>query len=191
MTIAEQKAEIRKKLRSMRREQDRYAAAEASDLICKRVMALDEYKNAGVILAYMAARGEVDVGELVRDAVSSGKKATFPLCIENGGLKLLIPESLDSFTVGAYGILEPDPDKSTEISPKELDLIIVPAVAYTECCARLGQGGGYYDRLLAKTDACSVGVGFDFQLLPSLPTESHDRPLDYVVLPSNVFKRTE
>ena len=55
MTIAEQKAEIRKKLRSMRREQDRNAAAEASDLICKRVMALDEYKNAGVILAYMAA----------------------------------------------------------------------------------------------------------------------------------------
>ena len=134
---------------------------------------------------------EQDVGELVRVAVSSGKKAAFPLCIENGGLKLLIPESLDSFTVGAYGILEPDPDKSTEISPKELDLIIVPAVAYTECCARLGQGGGYYDRLLAKTDACSVGVGFDFQLLPSLPTESHDRPLDYVVLPSNVFKHAE
>lgn len=65
MTIAEQKAEIRKKLRSMRREQDRYAAAEASDLICKRVMELDEYKNAGVILAYMAARGEVDVGEQI------------------------------------------------------------------------------------------------------------------------------
>lgn len=191
MTIAEQKAEIRRKLRSMRREQDRNVAAEASDLICKRVMALEEYRNSSVILAYMAARGEVDVEAIVRDAVLSGKKAAFPLCTENGGLRLLIPESSDSFSVGAYGILEPNPEKSMEISPDELDLIIVPAVAYTECCARLGQGGGYYDRLLAKTDACSVGVGFDFQLLPSLPIEPHDRTLDYVVLPSGVFKRAE
>lgn len=188
---AERKAEIRKKIRRMRREQDVTAAAEASALICKRVKALEEYKNAGVMLAYMAARGEVDVAEIVRDAVSSGKKAAFPLCVDNGGLRLLIPESPDSFVKGAYGILEPDLEKSNEIYPEELDLIIVPAVAYTECCSRLGQGGGYYDRLLTKTNACSIGVGFDFQLLPFIPTEVHDKPLDYVVLPSCVFKRAK
>ncbi len=189
VSVAELKSNIRKALRKQRREQDVKLAYSASIEICKRVIGMPEYERADVILAYMCAKGEVDVSNIVKDAYSKGKRVAFPLCIENGGLRLLIPKTPESFTVGAYGIMEPAVDDSVEIEPSELDLIIVPAVAYTRECLRLGQGGGYYDRLLKKSSAFTVGVGYDFQLLESLPVEAHDIPLDCVALPSQLIRK--
>ena len=123
-------------------------------------------------------------------AKAAGKRIAFPLCIENGGLRLFVPNNgADSFVSGSYGILEPKPEDSTEVFAEDIDLIIVPAVAFTKECGRLGQGGGYYDRLLKKTGAFTVGVGYDFQLCESLPVEEHDMPLDCVALPGALFKK--
>lgn len=188
-SVAELKSKLRKILRKQRREQDAKLAHSASIEICDRVIGIPEYESSDVILAYMCAKGEVDVSKIVDDAISRGKRVAFPLCIANGGLRLLIPKTTESFTVGAYGIMEPAIDDSIEIEPSELDLIIVPAVAYTRECLRLGQGGGYYDRLLEKAAAFTVGVGYDFQLLESLPVEPHDIPLDCVALPSRLIRK--
>lgn len=188
-SVAELKSKLRKELRRQRREQDIKLAYSASIEICDRVIGMPEYERADVILAYMCAKGEVDVSKIVDDAHSRGKRVAFPLCIADGGLRLLIPQTPESFTVGAYGIPEPAIDDSIEVEPSELDLIIVPAVAYTRECLRLGQGGGYYDRLLGKTSAFTVGVGYDFQLLESLPVEAHDIPLDCVALPSQLIRK--
>lgn len=189
VSVAELKSNIRKALRKQRREQDAKLAHSASIEICDRVIGMPEYERADVILAYMCAKGEVDVSKIVDDAHSRGKHVAFPLCIADGGLRLLIPKTPESFTVGAYGIMEPAIDDSIEIESSRLDFIIVPAVAYTRECLRLGQGGGYYDRLLGKTSAFTVGVGYDFQLLDSLPVEAHDIPLDCVALPSQLIRK--
>lgn len=188
-SVAELKSKLRKELRRQRREQDIKLAYSASIEICDRVIGMPEYERADVILAYMCAKGEVDVSKIVDDAHSRGKRVAFPLCIADGGLRLLIPQTPESFTVGAYGIPEPAIDDSIEVEPSELDLIIVPAVAYTRECLRLGQGGGYYDRLLRKTSAFTVGVGYDFQLLDSLPVEKHDISLDCVALPRQLIRK--
>lgn len=188
-SVAELKSNIRKALRKQRREQDVALAYSASIEICNRVIGMPEYERADVILAYMCAKGEVDVSNIVKDAYSKGKRVAFPFCIANVGLRLLIPKTPESFTVGAYGIMEPSVDDSVEIEPSRLDLVIVPAVAYTRECLRLGQGGGYYDRLLKKTSAFTVGVGYDFQLLESLPVAAHDVPLDCVALPSQLIRK--
>ena len=129
--------------------------------------------------------GELDPMPLIECAKAAGKRIAFPLCIENGGLRLFVPNNgADSFVSGSYGILEPKPEDSTEVFAEDIDLIIVPAVAFTK-----EQGGGYYDRLLKKTGAFTVGVGYDFQLCESLPVEEHDMPLDCVALPGALFKK--
>lgn len=187
--LAERKAELRKELRKRRRELSEDEIRSASIKVAEKVKALEKYKKAEMILAYNAAMGELDVSYIIENAIASGKKVAFPLCISDGELKLLIPETPHSFNVGAYGILEPDEGRSHEVLADELDFIIVPAVGFTSDCARLGQGGGYYDRLLSKTFAYTVGVGYDFQLLPELPVELHDRRLDCVILPSKQYIR--
>ncbi len=185
--ILELKQQLRKTLRKQRREQDKEAAMAASKSICGKIIELDRFKRSDTILAYMCSKGEVDVGELIRYARLNGKRIAFPLCIDDGGLRILIPNTPTSFKVGAYGISEPDESDSTEIEVSQIDMIIVPAVGFTRNGQRLGQGGGYYDRLLQKNDAYTVGVGFDFQLLESLPLEEHDRSLDCIVTPSELF----
>ncbi len=187
-SVPELKAALRKEIRAKRRSLDTEAVSDASSAVAEQLLKLPEIKNAGLILSYMPVKNELDVRELNSILVSQGKKIAYPLCIEDGGLRLFVPESGNAFTVGSYGILEPDTERSSEVFPENLDAVIVPAVAFTKDCMRLGQGGGYYDRLLTKTDAVTVGVGYDFQLLKSLPLESHDRPLDFVVVPSGVFK---
>ena len=186
--IAEQKRLLRKQLRAMRRALTREEVETASSAAAQRVIALPEFQKAELILSYMSAKNELDAAKINEAARAMGKRVAFPLCIENGGLRLLVPRSPDAFNTGSYGILEPDPERSDEVTPGELGLIIVPAVAFDEGRRRLGQGGGYYDRLLEKTQAVTVGVGYDFQLVESLPLEPHDRALDIVALPSALIR---
>lgn len=187
---AELKADIRKQMRAMRKALDAGAVKAASDSAAERVLALPQFEDAKLLMAYMPAKNELDPTPIIERARAAGKRVAFPLCIENGGLRLFVPNGADSFAVGSYGILEPKPEASTEVFAEDIDLIIVPAVAFTSQCGRLGQGGGYYDRLLKKTKAFTVGVGYDFQLCESLPTEEHDMPLDCVALPGALFKKS-
>ena len=83
---------------------------------------------------------------------------------------------------GAYGIKEPQGENP--VPPAEIDLIIVPAMAFDPCGNRLGRGKGFYDRLLRQTHATCIGVAFDFQLLDALPTDSHDIKMDYIFTPN-------
>ncbi len=182
-----EKSSLRSSLRKKRRELPREERSAAAEKVAKRVIALEQYESSHCILAYMAAKGELDVSPIVENARANGKKIAFPLCIENRGLRLLVPHSPDSFVFGAYGIKEPDERDSDEISVAELDFIIVPGVGFDDECRRLGQGGGYYDCLLGKSSAFACGVGYDFQLCDKLPTEPHDRSIDCVVFPCGVY----
>lgn len=78
---------------------------------------------------------------------------------------------------------EPHPDRYTAVDPSEVDVILVPGLAFTRDGFRLGRGGGYYDRLLASLPAQTVKIGvcFEVQIVPALPLEPHDMRLDAVV----------
>ena len=81
---------------------------------------------------------------------------------------------------------EPKPD-GEEAEAGEIDLIIVPGVAFDAQCHRLGRGRGFYDRLLSSLHAPKIGICFDFQLVPSVPVESFDHPMDHVVTETKVY----
>ncbi len=97
------------------------------------------------------------------------------------GLNLeILPYDRSSMALGAFQIEEPQGDETTDIS--EIELIIVPAIAYDRRGNRVGRGKGYYDRLLTETKATKVGVGYDFQLIDEeIPAEPHDVAVDIVI----------
>jgi 5-formyltetrahydrofolate cyclo-ligase len=96
---------------------------------------------------------------------------------------------LTELALGAFGILEPAAAGALEAGELGAALVCVPGVAFTPAAARLGRGGGYYDRLLAalSAEAVTAGLGYSFQLINRLPEDLHDRRLDFVVTESAVY----
>lgn len=172
--------EKRRELSSSERERSAAAVAEA-------LLSLDALRRAKYVLAYMPMKYELDILPAVEKLRELGVKPVFPLCIENGGLRLFLPAQENGFKVGAYGILEPNEETAQEIGAQELDAILLPAIGFDRNGHRLGQGGGYYDRLLAKTDCLRIAVGFNCQLVESIPVEDTDQRVDIVVTPDEIM----
>lgn len=102
----------------------------------------------------------------------------------------ILPYERTRMHLGAFHIEEPDGDDTTDIS--DIDLIVVPAVAYSSSGGRIGRGRGYYDRLLSRARGVKVGVAFDFQLFDDddFEAEAHDVPVDYVLTAHGIIRIT-
>ncbi|HHU78837.1 MAG: 5-formyltetrahydrofolate cyclo-ligase [Caldicoprobacterales bacterium] len=178
------KSELRKKMMLEREEINQEERASRSRSIEKRIRDLQAYRHASTILIYVSFRNEVDTKPLIQKAIEEGKRVAVPVSIPEG--KVLLPcqiTSLDDLIPGTWGILEPPEEKQRRIDVSEIDLTIVPGLAFDRCFHRLGYGAGYYDRFLPslRKDAVKIGVGYDFQLLKKLPVEAYDVPLDGIV----------
>jgi 5-formyltetrahydrofolate cyclo-ligase len=165
-----------------------------SDRICRQIAATPEFDAAGTILFYIERRSEVRTGPLLTEAYARGKTVVVPYCVGDE-LRLFRLESTSELSPGAYDILEPRPAlrvaAERHVAPAALDLIVVPGVAFDRRGARLGQGKGYYDRLLAEVrgDTFLVAPAFECQIFESVPTLPHDRSVDRVVTESGVYSR--
>ena len=99
------------------------------------------------------------------------------------GYEVALVNASNELFPGKFGVLEPRPE-ARKIPAMELDLVLVPGVAFDEECYRLGRGRGFYDRWLPVLSGIKCGLGFDHQLVPSVPREAHDAKLDGVITPS-------
>jgi 5-formyltetrahydrofolate cyclo-ligase len=86
---------------------------------------------------------------------------------------------------GAYNILEPDDNNYFPV--EDIELIIIPGVAFDKQKNRLGRGKGYYDKLLSNTEAFKIGICYDFQLVDEISTDAHDIKMDIVIAPNCVI----
>ena len=158
---------------------------EMSFKICEKVIKSKEYKNAKTIMVYSKIASEVDLESVIIDALSKNKTVCFPRCIKETHEMDAIPVlDLSALKDGAYGIKEPLGDG---IEPEEIDLIIVPIVAFTKNKDRLGYGGGYYDRFFVKTKALKMGVAYSSQEEEKVYPEKTDIPLDMIVTETEVI----
>ena len=185
-STAEEKARLRSAIRAARRQLDPALKCESARAVAQRLQSLQQLEGARLVLAYMPMNYELDILPAVEMLKKRGVSAAFPLCVENGGLRLFVPAEENGFVTGAYGILEPDTNTAREVSAEELDAIILPAIGFDRMGRRLGQGGGYYDRLLARTECLTIAVGFDCQLVEAVPTEPTDKAVDIIVTPSEL-----
>ncbi|MDO5110942.1 MAG: 5-formyltetrahydrofolate cyclo-ligase [Clostridia bacterium] len=189
MTVTEQKKAMRVTLRAQCKALPAPLREALSRAACERLVGLSLFADAACILAYKAMPHECDPQGLVDLAIRLGKRVAFPVCGDDYTLRLLLPSAPDAFVKGKYGIWEPDPARSETIQSEALDLIVLPGVAFDAACNRLGQGAGYYDRLLTGARARKVGVAFPVQIVPAVPMDVHDIPLDAVVTADTVFSR--
>ncbi len=140
------------------------------------------YKECKNICVYMSSFGEVETGEILSHALSLGKGVCVPVSGEDLSLRLSKTDGV--FTPGLYGIREPQHPDFVDFSFP--DLILVPGLAFSEKGDRLGFGKGYYDRFLSEAKGLKVGLCYDFQFLPALPSEPHDVKLDAVITETGV-----
>lgn len=140
------------------------------------------YHNARTVMCYVSMRMEVDTHSLIKMMLCDGKTVCVPKVTDrNGQMRAAIIHSWDDLKrVGSFGILEPC-ENARSMEPNEIDLIVVPGIAFTQSGERLGMGGGYYDRFLADTRAVRIGFAFSCQIKQSLPTDVWDAKLDYLV----------
>lgn len=154
----------------------------ASIAICKKLISSDEFQKAKKIFIYKAVAGEVRLDYLIDKATALGKEIYYPLCKGKGEMLALKPEADTVWSIGSFGISEPGEAGSSEAKPNELDLIICPLAAFDENGNRIGMGGGYYDRFLAKAKSADViGVAFDCQRQERILAQTHDVPLTKVI----------
>lgn len=143
----------------------------------------DAFQAANRILAYHSLPDELSTIDFI-NKWEKEKQLFLPRV--NGEDLELLPYNRTSLHTGAFQIEEPNGTNTAD--PDSMDLIIVPAVALDRNGNRLGRGKGFYDRLLARTNAVTIGVGYDFQLVDNIPMESHDAPLDIVITQSHIIR---
>jgi 5-formyltetrahydrofolate cyclo-ligase len=95
--------------------------------------------------------------------------------------------SLDNLQSARFGLLEPERDVGLMVEPDDLDLVIVPGVAFDRRGNRLGFGGGYYDRFFERCNATRVGLAYAFQVVDDIPAEDHDVKIDWLVTEDEVI----
>lgn len=190
-TLADLKTRIREQAHAARQ-----ALADKDPLsaeIMNRVLALPEYQAAATVMFYVDVRAEVRTRHSLPQALASGKKIVIPYCVD-GELELFHLESMDELEVGMYRILEPKKElrsvDAKRVDVVDLDLIIVPGVAFDRKGGRTGHGKGYYDKLLehARPQTPLVALAFECQLFPEIPMQSHDIYMDLVVTESAVYR---
>jgi 5-formyltetrahydrofolate cyclo-ligase len=182
--IAERKQALREEAHARRNAQTN--KDELSRQIVARFMALPEYEAAKTVMFYVDVRSEVRTRHDLSNALASGKRIVVPYCVD-GELELFHLENMEELVTGMYKILEPRPElrsvTSKRLQPEDLDLVMVPGVAFDRRGARMGHGKGYYDKLLehARVDTPLVALAFECQLFPEIPMAEHDVFMDKVV----------
>ncbi len=161
---------------------------EFSRVICGKFMELPAYQAAKTVMWYVDAGSEVRTRHTLPEALGHGKRVVVPWCVvENNTLELFHLEEMSELVEGAYKILEPREElrrlPAKIVQPTELDLVMVPGTAFDPQGGRMGQGKGYYDRLLgtARPDAPLVALAFECQIFDAIPVAAHDVFMDLVL----------
>ncbi|WP_182867103.1 5-formyltetrahydrofolate cyclo-ligase [Stieleria mannarensis] len=164
--------------------------------VTDRIASMPQYAAARCVLWYVHVRDEVRTQdvlcEMLNESDREGKRIAVPYC-DGDELRLFDLRGGDDLSVGAFGILEPRAERRGQadrmVSANELDLIVVPGVAFDALGGRLGHGRGYYDRLLSgvAAETVLVGAAFECQIVPEIPMDRHDVAMNFVATPQRLI----
>lgn len=160
-----------------------------SNEICEKIISLKAYQESNQLLAYYAVRKEVDLSKLIEHALASEKKVYLPKCMPESKLLFLRYTGPQDVAAGKFQIMEPVTQEKANLSTREESTFLVePGVAFDKGKNRLGYGGGYYDRFMAKhTGLTSVAAAFDLQIMEEVPVGQYDVPCKYVITEKDMY----
>lgn len=180
MTAREEKAALRAHCLTLRRAMPEGVRAAADRALCDLLFSLPALADADLVLGYFPVRGEPDLRPFLRAVAAQGLPTAFPRCetaARGGEMRFLLAE-VDGLSAPPAGAPAAHPTART--------LCILPGLAASADGARLGYGGGFYDRFLDTFGGICLFPVYEALLLPTLPTEPHDRPVDLILTEKGV-----
>jgi len=181
------KKDLRQQVITLRSQLSEVENLNKSILIKNRLFEFDIFLNAQVITSFMSYNKEVSMTNINLAIIDSGKVLGLPHISKK--MNFYRVNDLMALKKNSYGIEEPIPDPLTCMSPKQVEFVLTPGVAFTTDGKRLGYGGGYYDQFFQNLPSHipRVGIAFDLQIVESIPLESHDYLLNYLITESKIY----
>jgi 5-formyltetrahydrofolate cyclo-ligase len=160
---------------------------EKSGKIMAKLLSTEDYKKAKAVMFYVDMRNEVMTKDAIEKTLANGKRVVVPKVKKGYGLLAIEIQGLEELLPGTFGVLEPT--EKEEIALKDIDVVVVPGVAFDRKGHRIGYGGGYYDNFLPRLrpDAKRIAVAFEMQMKHSIPIESHDVKMDMIITEEMVY----
>lgn len=181
-----QKSQLRKECVATRKSLGVERRAKASLVICERIEMWDIFQQCHTVISYMPIKSEVDLIPLMERHAQ--KRWALPRIIPEENHRMVFHEyQPEGMVRHAFGMEEPSSD-SPIIHPAEIELALVPGVAFDRHGFRLGYGGGYFDRFLANFQGVSMGIIFHTLLLETVPHAAHDIAMQWVVTEDGVIE---
>jgi len=184
------KKRIRKEILGKRGALTEREVREHSLLIKEKLFGLREFKDAKLIMFYVSFRNEVRTEEMIEEAMASGKKIALPVTTPKKDMRPYLVFNLrEDLAPGCFGIPEPKECPDREVNAKDIDMIVVPGVAFDREGGRIGFGQGFYDRFLHSIlpRPFCVGLAFELQVLETLPLEKYDETLDAIITERQIY----
>ncbi len=181
------KEAVRKDMLRRRKEQSLHDVQLLSSKAQNLLLSQKVWQEAQHVALYMPTQGEVQTQDLCTQAWGQGKKVFLPRCQQGkqGHMDFIACQNMQDLTVGKYGIVEPKQDiMASDQTTLQLDILLIPGVAFTPKGQRIGYGGGYYDRFLQflnKDKVLCMGFAFSWQIVDALPTQEWDIPVQALV----------
>lgn len=173
------KKELRRQIRELKRAMTPEQIEQASRRLGELFLDTPQYKNAKTIYGYLPYNQEVRTVPMLEQALKDGKKVAVPKCYGDE-MKFIYLEDLTQVELGYCNI--PEPIADGPVAEDETALVLMPGMAFTKSGDRMGYGGGFYDKFLAKEpNHPTVALCYSFQMVESLPTAEYDIPVDCVL----------
>lgn len=177
------KSDIRRKIKNLRMMLSEMEKESAAEEVFGRLEKTAAFMMADNILMYHSLPDELQTIRFLR---KWRDRKRFFLPRVNGVNLDILPYEETRLEFGSFHIEEPTGDDVVDVD--DIELMVVPAVAFDRKGNRLGRGKGFYDRLLSSTKATKIGVGYEFQLFDSIPSEPHDVAMDMVITQKTLIK---
>ena len=150
--------------------------------IQNKFLTLWKFREVNTVLVYCSKPLEVDTSFIIERALAVGKKVAAPRCVPGTrDMDFYLIKDKSDLAPGAFGVLEPDPEKCELLIDYTSSVCIVPALMYDTEGYRLGYGKGYYDRFLSGYNGACIGLGYSALIKDNLPHGKYDRKVDIIV----------
>lgn len=157
--------------------------------IIEKLISSPDWKNANTIATTMPMQHEIDTTLFIQACWRLHKNVVVPKCNhKTKEMQFFNITSFEQLETGYFGIQEPIESLCKKINKDEIDLIVVPGVAFTARGDRLGYGGGYYDRYLSNYAGNLIALAYDLQIVQKLPIEAHDQRIPLIFTETSVIK---
>lgn len=174
----DEKNHLRNKYKNIRQKIDVKDKIKSNDIIFKKIINMQKYKNSNLILVYASKEDEVDTIRLINYSLKNNKKVALPKCNENH-MDFYYIDSINELKKGSFNILEPI--TKNMVDDFNNSICVVPGVVFDKNKNRIGYGKGYYDRFLYKYKGMKIGLCYKSCICNNIQTSIYDIKMDKVI----------